>query len=37
MKNTYKDLKPFVTIIKKLHKNNLKAILTLKAQFENIF
>jgi hypothetical protein len=33
----YKDLKPFVTIALKMHKSNLKIILTLKAQFENIF
>jgi hypothetical protein len=28
---------PLITIAKKLHKNSLKSILTLKAQFENIF
>jgi hypothetical protein len=33
----YKDFKPFVATTLKLHKSNLKAILTLKTQFENIF
>jgi hypothetical protein len=28
---------PLVTIVKKLHKSSLKTILTLKAQFKNIF
>jgi hypothetical protein len=33
----YKELKPLVTIVLNMHKSSLKAILTLKAQFENIF